>query len=361
MVVLLIVLSIMSIIFKKRSITRKKLRKDFFSSFSLFYVVVVLSLIVNSTIVWDAQLETKAALFFMWFTFIPLNNSNKEFILYKINQIFSHVIFLVCLLFLSSSLYFYFLESGNDYWLHRDLITIFIGRIHPGYLSLYIVHVIFFQLIVRKNYTYIILMVPLLMLKSKTVILSIVVLLILLVVIRGPKMTKANILVIALFLILVSSFIFFNERFLSFDYISGKIYQWHTALVIFLDNPILGVGIHEISSEIILSYEKIGYGAGIQFGYNSHNLFLHILSVTGILGFITFLIPFIRSYKSNRSKFSKKSPMHMFIFSIVLNFFIFSFFENLLSAQKGVLYFSLMINICLSLDLKRIDNASNPS
>lgn len=99
---------------------------------------------------------------------------------------------------------------------------------------------------------------------------------------------------------------------------SERIELWTSAWHEFINNPIFGGNI------------EVG-------GYYPHNLFLEILMATGIVGFIFFLIPLLKSIK-NGIRFAKSDIQYLWILIVLIQGLLHYFFSE-------ALYYAILIFI----------------
>lgn len=80
----------------------------------------------------------------------------------------------------------------------------------------------------------------------------------------------------------------FQENKVAGDFSSGRIIMWIYAMVLFKQNPILGIGWD--------AFKYVNHLSGALEGLNSHNVFIQLLVETGIVGATPFYLFFIISY-----------------------------------------------------------------
>lgn len=113
-----------------------------------------------------------------------------------------------------------------------------------------------------------------------------------------------------------------------------------------LANPIFGYGLGDIQRELDYCYNqnKLKFPIG---KYNSHNQYLFIWLSTGIFGLFIFIYWLFFYYKN-----ALKSKDSILI-SILILYSITFLFENVLSRQSGVIFFSFIINFLTISNSKR--------
>jgi O-antigen ligase len=108
---------------------------------------------------------------------------------------------------------------------------------------------------------------------------------------------------------------------------------WSTAVTIFKEHPLLGVGTGDIKDELLLKYKQQNFQEGITYNLNAHNQFFQTLATLGIPGIISllllFLVPIIHAIKKGNVTFMAFSIL------IIINCLTESVFEK----QAGVLFF----------------------
>lgn len=88
----------------------------------------------------------------------------------------------------------------------------------------------------------------------------------------------------------------FKERILfslaptATTYDSERVWVWKANLLMFQENPLLGVGYSENGRRLPEFYERLGYHPERPLISHAHNQYLHYLAGTGILGFALFLV-----------------------------------------------------------------------
>jgi O-antigen ligase len=113
-----------------------------------------------------------------------------------------------------------------------------------------------------------------------------------------------------------------------------RLAKWRCSSDVIVENPWFGVGTGDEVDELLKSYKRNNFLEGIRCRYNSHNQYLSVLIAVGLTGLLIFifvlLLPFVHGYKKND---------HILVGFIIL-ITIFFWTENVLSVQKGVVFFS---------------------
>ncbi|WP_431157039.1 O-antigen ligase family protein [Winogradskyella poriferorum] len=130
-----------------------------------------------------------------------------------------------------------------------------------------------------------------------------------------------------------------------------RMYKWQTALSIFKENPIFGIGNGDIKVEMDKKYALLDQDEFDLFGYNAHNQYLDALATKGVFGLMVLLL-FIGGslYFSmvNSSHYSK------LLFVLILINLISFITENILDINKGIVFLFFFYGLlCSNLDFNR--------
>jgi len=106
------------------------------------------------------------------------------------------------------------------------------------------------------------------------------------------------------------------------------------------ERPILGYRIGDVQEKLDACYSKNNSNF-VKGMYNSHNQYLFIWLSTGITGFLIFIALLIFYFK--KSIQYKDNIM----FSVLVLYCVIFLFENVLSRQSGVIFFSFLVNYFL--------------
>lgn len=117
---------------------------------------------------------------------------------------------------------------------------------------------------------------------------------------------------------------------------------WQCALLPISENWIFGVGTGSEKDVLINSYKTNNFKIGLLTRYNTHNQFLEFSLRFGLIGaalclVTNFLFPIVLGYKLDN---------RLFIFSIIV--FMVSLTEVIFATQKGMVFYSLFINLFLN-------------
>lgn len=109
--------------------------------------------------------------------------------------------------------------------------------------------------------------------------------------------------------------------------------------IIIKNNPILGVGIGDVQKELNKCYKRFDTDVYANNLYNTHNYYFNILIASGILGLTLFLIMFYFYFKV-----AIKNKSYIYVCFLAI-FVIAMLFENIISRNHGVIFFSLFNTI----------------
>jgi O-antigen ligase len=133
------------------------------------------------------------------------------------------------------------------------------------------------------------------------------------------------------------------------DYIrkeDPRINLWKTSFDVILKNPIIGVGIGDVRTELAEELSLSGYEEMAKERLNAHNQFLEVLVENGIIGLIIFISIFVcMSYIAIK----ERNLLYGAFILIVIAFFM---FESVLYRLAGVSFFSLFSFLLLHTNSK---------
>ncbi len=342
----------------------------------ILYLWLLLGIIYSSDIhagFFDVQIK----FYFILFTFIlPCLSVSKTTVFSFLNRVFVFGVFLACIGCLGYAFYrsihlthghLQFVSNiGYDSYFYYQLLSIFI---HPTYFSMFITMasaIVLFNLNKKQKVVNYASKVLLLMLFSTTVfLLSSRSGLIIYIVVFSigiafglKRYFKTAFLPALITLALLSIAIIFavkyNERIsrtISVDEVkdivtldkksihtsNNRILIWFQTINIIKEHAVIGVGTGDIQECLNESYVKAGIKDGAVSNMNTHNQYLDIFLKIGIPGgmffisiLILLLIKAIKSYD-------------LIFIQFIIIFASYSLFENLLSKQIGVVFFSFYI------------------
>ena len=246
----------------------------------------------------------------------------------------------------------------------------FIGE-HPIYLSIFIAIAILlgttFYKREKAKLAYnalivifqLILLVFLILIMSKGVILAFVLAFIVLI---SKKFKSKYLLIflalIALFAILPSENNRFKELFNNSTYNSFtgenstniRLNVLECSYDLAVKKPFLGYGVGDIQDELSKCYSEKEFNFG-SVRYNSHNQFLFVWLSNGIIGLLLFILLLLFYLKV-----AIKNKDYLMLSVLVLYSVVF-LFENVLSRQSGVIFFSFIMNFLMIINLNKESNA----
>lgn len=379
-VILLLLSAIISFIVKGN---KNRYTNTFFMTSSIYFLLFASVLFSANKVEGFNKMETMLSLLIIPLVFyILLGRLSIDFI--KVRSFFFKTYYFSSLVFSSFSFYLFsiyknpkYLTADSNFYRSAILENTYIGD-HPIYVSIFLsiaiifgfsffykerkLTWIFFLLIMAQVY----LITLLFMLMSKGVILALTTVIIIHL-FRQKRFNKVYTLCI---IIVCSSFFFLipkkNNRFEELISLNSYgeldennstsirvlIYKCGTEAL--LENPILGNGIGDVQDllEMCYSNEKANFTKGM---YNSHNQYLFIWLSSGMVGFLIFL-GLIIFYFKKAIQYNDNS-----MFSILVLYCMIFLFENVLSRQSGVIFFSFIVNYFLWDNLNRNKISVKPS
>jgi|TARA_B110000977_G_scaffold109802_1_gene142863 O-antigen ligase len=365
-VVLLAFCSIVYLIITGR---KKTYTKTFFIVTFIYFVLFVSALLSVNNLEGFKKIETMLSLLVLPIVFYFL--LGRVFIDFsKIRIFFLKTYYISSLVFSTVSFYLFtiyknpkYLTADSNFYRSAILDNNFIGE-HPIYVSIFISIAIIFgfsffdteKKIISKNLFLLFaqgyLIILLLMLMSKGVIFALIVVC-LLNLIRQKRIKKihiiSSIIVLILFFILIPEK---NNRFKEIinlntyrvlnknNSTSIRVIIYKCGIETLTERPILGYRIGDVQEKLDACYSKNNSNF-VKGMYNSHNQYLFIWLSTGITGFLIFIALLIFYFK--KSIQYKDNIM----FSVLVLYCVIFLFENVLSRQSGVIFFSFLVNYFL--------------
>lgn len=116
-----------------------------------------------------------------------------------------------------------------------------------------------------------------------------------------------------------------------------RLAKWQCALEVYMDNAPFGVGTGCNQSKLQQKYTEKGFILALNKNYTSHNMYLRFLTENGIASFFVFLT--LLSYGFYRAYRRKK----YFLFVLIWLLTISSITEEVLSINKGIVFFTFFI------------------
>ena len=115
-----------------------------------------------------------------------------------------------------------------------------------------------------------------------------------------------------------------------------RIWTWKTTVEIIKENPVLGVGVGDIRTELIKKYKEFGITDKSRNKLDSHQQFLQTFATIGISGITCLLFLFFTLFrKAIKTK-------NVILFSFTLFYFLFGLTESMLETQAGIVFFTFM-------------------
>jgi O-antigen ligase len=152
-----------------------------------------------------------------------------------------------------------------------------------------------------------------------------------------------SVIVLTTIIIVIMQDNFIAQRFLTTKLSDESIVQRQSLIAqsfkMFQGSPIIGVGINNIYNNLNIASVK-----GVNFLIQPvHNIFLLVLSETGVIGLVTFLFVFLKSFLA----VIKKRNIYLLLSLLAIT--ILGMFDHyFLTLQQGQLLFSLVLGIALS-------------
>jgi O-antigen ligase len=115
----------------------------------------------------------------------------------------------------------------------------------------------------------------------------------------------------------------------------ARLLIWQSAIGVIEKNLVLGVGTGDATNSLTEEFLARGYSTGFYDNLNAHNQFLEILLENGLIGFILFLLIIVCMIRISISQ--RNLLLALFIFSTV----IFFLFETMMNRLAGITFFSL--------------------
>lgn len=131
----------------------------------------------------------------------------------------------------------------------------------------------------------------------------------------------------------------------SWNTVTLRLAMWTCALPVTLEKPFLGVGVGDENDALQISYSRYNFKEGIRCNYNTHNQYLSTCIAIGFVGVTILLgmicVPAIKAFHQN--------DWLAFAFLSLIGFSFLT--ENILSVQKGVVFFSFFYSLLLKKDI----------
>ena len=311
-------------------------------------------------------LEVKMSLFVfpLWFSTTNVSQLRPD-IYKKIIVSFIWGSFISGMLILNNAVYQYFMEKSTSVFFYTKLSMVH----HPSYLSL--IYTFDIALLVnwlfikkpknptKRNAAYVLILFfqfLIILLSSKAGIISVVLMFVIVMIftvlkdrasMKGHFLVAGSLMIIFLFILFLTppsyNRFFAAERALESklqadtNHLDGSVARmliWKSALEIIADNPVLGVGTGDVTTELLNKYHEHNIVMAEEREYNAHNQYLQTYVATGIAGFLALMgCLFAGAFVA----FTRKNLLYL-VFVLVFAFNI--LVESMLERQAGVVFYS---------------------
>ena len=349
----------------------------------LIYFLMVLSLFWSidfSVSLKSLSKEIALLIIPMLFIIKPIQSKIK---LQKIVRYFAYGMFVYTLFYLLKALIRYAITGDSSVFFYHELVTIDTNAI---YISVYIA-IAFFVLYTKHSKTkvdYLILLqllITLLLLSSKNICVVFFILLIINLFLFNKTKLKSNYFFIALSVLLLTTFLFFNKikdrfvielesnaapitlnkeaqqnglviynvsisrawnanRFEDFDYFTGtslRAYQLRIFIELMNENKTWLTGFGSNATDIKIENKQQQYNLHKGYGtFNFHNQYIQIFAEIGVFGL---LILFLMLGLNLKKALQNKDFLHFSFAVLMISLFL---TESFLSRQRGLVFFVLM-------------------
>lgn len=123
-----------------------------------------------------------------------------------------------------------------------------------------------------------------------------------------------------------------------------RLAKWECALEVFKKNKLLGVGVGNGQTELNHEYDIKNFEIGISNKFSTHNQYLHYLVELGIIGALFYLIGLIIIF------FKSVKESNFLLFALIVLLGICSITENVLTLNKGIVFFAIFYYLILGLN-----------
>lgn len=123
-----------------------------------------------------------------------------------------------------------------------------------------------------------------------------------------------------------------------------RLAKWECAIEASKTNKILGVGVGSGQMELNKTYSDKDFILGISNNFSTHNQYLHYLVEFGVIGLLLFIIGIIMNIYSSLIK------RNFLLFSLILLLSVCSITENVLTLNKGIVFFSVFFFLVYKLN-----------
>jgi O-antigen ligase len=130
--------------------------------------------------------------------------------------------------------------------------------------------------------------------------------------------------------------------------------QWGVLLDhVFLSNPIFGIGIGDVETITLKTYEEFGPALALENKFNAHNMYLQTAMATGIIGLVV-LVAQVYFFFRNCIKAKLRTAL-----SFIIIFSLYGITESALNRQKGIVLYTCFLFIYTIQTNYRIENSDN--
>jgi O-antigen ligase len=270
--------------------------------------------------------------------------------------------------------------SFNPHPAEAEWLNFFYGpdltySIHPSYLAMYVLISVFisfeswYDTSLKKGFRigWLILgsflLLSIYFISSRAAIIATIIMISFYALVNIINLKKSRVIWVIFFVILIFSLPLFRNNDRVNILLSGfskeqkfdlkkqdeRIIVWKAAMNVIKKNPIMGVGIGDVRTELVKEYDRIGeYKISLQ-RLNAHNQFLEVLLENGIVGILIFFSLF--GYMIFIAINEKRLLYGLFVFMM----FVFFMFETVLYRLAGVSFFPLFSFLLLIIPERRFN------
>lgn len=113
-----------------------------------------------------------------------------------------------------------------------------------------------------------------------------------------------------------------------------RIWVWKSTIELIEENPILGVGVGDIRTDLTNKYKEVGIKDEAILILDSHQQYLQTTAEVGFVGLLSLLLIFVSMF------YYSKKFQHFLLFSFTLTYFLFGFTESMFETQGGIVFFT---------------------
>ncbi|MFC4722879.1 O-antigen ligase family protein [Geojedonia litorea] len=370
----IVLFSIYGLIHFKKS----KVKLDFQSLFfPILFTLSLISLIYASDLLKGLKALEKTLVFILlYLTLTPVSVAKNEVL--KVLRVFAYVNVVLILICLATAAY-KVLENGtfiiynpenfvneNYFLYHRFSAPIEFHAVYLGIYSVFSTCILIFDLKNKGNkiWSYLMLIVLLsgiILLNSFSVIVScFIILCFYFVHFKQIKFNKWARLFIVILLVIIVGLFYYKAKGIdenvfrynlednvhnpNWNSLNIRLAKWECALEVFKNNMFLGVGVGNGQTELNNIYSIKNFELGISNKFSTHNQYLHYLIELGLIGTLVFIFGVL----VNLFKSVKESNFLLFALVVLLS--VCSITENVLTLNKGIVFFVTFYYLVLQLN-----------